>query len=248
MKKFVEPFVYASVSAYVYFWLLPSIGSNIQAQCYRERNCSRLLQQHNFLSRGYLIDLSDNQYREFRGSVVLVAFVMTLSCLLQKLVGIIYRRTVIGQYVTYQSCMNCYHSLFGLVFLYIQHKWHAAIVLSIIILGFAVARISVYFAYPELIVWAYSLLVMLFKECHRFRTLRKFPVSIYLKMKLRVFTLYIPTLTNIQNRLSMRCLIKTGTGVCMVGSLQLTSLVSATFIMLIRLIDTHNFNSSRFFC
>lgn len=174
MNRYIEPCCYVAITGYVYLYLIPSIGSTIQSKCYSDLYCSHLLHSHSLT--GYPVDLSDNQYREFRSSIWLVVAAIIGSKCLQYVLRCMHSRFRSNILISECKLLTVYHALFGLTFLYIQHKWHAIIVLILIFVGFFITKLSIFTGKSEVLIWVYALSMMLLKEGHRFQWLRQIQV------------------------------------------------------------------------
>ncbi len=165
---YVEPLVYLTALIYVFFYLVPAIGGQVRDKCFSSYHCSSLIRRGFF---GYPIDLSDGQHRDFRSSIPLIAITSLTSCGLQTLISwtLGYMNIKVSKRL---RVLAVYHVSFGLIFLFIQHKYHMFVVLFICLMTYVVALLSTGAQYPLSLMWFYAIFIMLFKECYRFKLLR----------------------------------------------------------------------------
>lgn len=131
---YIEPVVYACIAGYVYFSLIPAIGFGIAERCLENRHCSHFYRPTNLplLKITYLSDSADNQWREFRASIHLVLLAIMCSVVAQ---------LWLGRFRGKRSSLM-FHTAFGLILLWVQHRWHSFVVLSLIGLTFVVAKVN----------------------------------------------------------------------------------------------------------
>ena len=165
---YVEPLLYLIALVYVFLYLVPTIGGRVREKCYLSYHCSSLIQRGVF---GHPIDLSDGQYRDFRKSIPLVAIASVVSLGLQSLIKWTLGHFNVAKHWRH-NVLALYHLVFGLIFLFIQHKYHMFVVLFICLTTHFLASLSTRTQYPLSLMWIYALFVMLFKECYRFNDLR----------------------------------------------------------------------------
>lgn len=167
----IEPILYLISLLYVYLILIPNIGFNVKRKCIENRHCSKYFQQTRL---GYLSDNADNQYRDFKNSISLVLIAMFASYVLQYFLRSVLKKWVAS--TNYKKLiMALFHSLFGAIVIWVQHKWHSVVVYLLIILSYFVTKfIAPLTKYPSSCIWIFGISVMLFKECYRYHWLQKY--------------------------------------------------------------------------
>lgn len=150
----VESLFSILVLIYVLCVVIPTTGGNIRNKCYASQQCKRLLSMSEM---GYSSDLSDSQWREFRGNIILLFLCLIGISLGRRLACKI---GVIG---------SQYHLLVGLVFLIVQHKYYALVVLLIVSIAYLLVQRLKYYKICPIIIWIYALSILLLKESYRIR-------------------------------------------------------------------------------
>lgn len=151
----------------LYFWLIWSIGYQVQQKCLSFWGCARYI---SYSSLGYGVDLADGQWREFRNS---------LPLLFKAMIGIsivyfVYKTSLAGKGYTVVH-ISWFRVVVGLVVLFIQHGLHSLIILTIAYLGFCIFKMFRGYKYIHpMITWIFALAVLFFKESYRWKHLPGF--------------------------------------------------------------------------
>jgi D-alanyl-lipoteichoic acid acyltransferase DltB (MBOAT superfamily) len=148
----VKWIIYCAHLYYFYFVILYDYGSRIAEKCYGDRRCSRYLQKSSW--SGGFIDLSDGQWRDFRNSLPL-------------LIGIAVGTSILDRICYYLKINVCYsRCVIGMVALFIQHKYHSLIILTLVLLAYAIT-ITVKSPRTSIaLTWILGVFILFFKESY----------------------------------------------------------------------------------
>lgn len=121
---------------------------------------------------GYDIDMADGQWRDFRGSLILLVCAL-LGC--RVVLSVL--EHYFGSFADQHSLIkkggipgrSAFHLLFGCVLLFVQHKWQAIITLSILTISYLLGRLTRRTAARLPLSWGFALLVLFIKESYRLK-------------------------------------------------------------------------------
>lgn len=157
----------------LYWYLIPTIGKGIQIKCLNYWGCQRYIKR-TWLN--YEVDLADGQWNDIRNSLLLLwTSLIGVSILhfILRFNSVKKLKTDIEDRITTSSSAY-FHICIGLAFLYIQHGKHSIIVLIISIIGFHLIYYLRQSKFCFAIVWAFAVLILLFKESYRVRYFHQF--------------------------------------------------------------------------
>ena len=183
---YVEGALYVFILIFVYFYLCPSIGKGIKQKCLTNIHCYRYLQRKQlfgFLS--YDVDNADNQWRTIKEALPLLAMAACLNFMFGR--GLMYIKSM--EYIP--SMKFTFNLLVGIICLYVQHKWHSAIIFAILVVGYAIVQLNLFIIintkmsrnWINLIPWIYSIFLLLGKESYRL--LRNSNIKVYFQHDIR---------------------------------------------------------------
>lgn len=135
-----------------YGYLIPHYGYEISQICHNHYYCHHFAQEKSLIP-GFVIDLSDNQWREFRNSLPLAisaAIFITLG-------------HEIFRY--FKISTPFFHFVVGICFLIVQHGWHSIIVLAIILITFIGCKF--FRQCGSIWTWCCAIFLILLKESYR---------------------------------------------------------------------------------
>ena len=168
-----EVVFYAVHFVLFYFVLVPRIGGKVRALCEGNYRCRAYLRQ---TWLGYTVDLADNQWRDLRGSLVLLwsamIFVTAAHWLLRHTWGLATASSSSSSLSATHGAATAsaiFRLVVGLAFLAVQHGAQALVVLLICYVGYrlAVWQREAGITRSSAVTWIYALAVILFKESYR---------------------------------------------------------------------------------
>lgn len=172
----MEIIFYACNFIVFYFILVPTVGASVREKCEGLPPCDKFLKR---TWMGYRVDLADDQWREMRGSLVLLwvcmLFITSMHYVVKSVFWVGGDKNG-GQTGQASATVSAWFRMFiGLVFLLVQHGKHSLVVLLISYLGY---RLAVWQREAKLrncaVTWLYALAVLLFKESYRIKNMPGF--------------------------------------------------------------------------
>jgi hypothetical protein len=148
-----------------YGYIIPHYGAEISGLCSRDYLCRHYLADHTFIN-GMKVDLSDNQWREFRNSLPLAISAAILMSLIHEITRFLKQPTIV------------FHLISGLCFLIVQHGYHSIMVLTIIIFSYSSGKYFQNSKFGSLWIWICGLSILLLKESYRVQHQEGFEVNL----------------------------------------------------------------------
>lgn len=161
-KHFLQVLFYI-VHLYVFYgaYLIP-FGRKIALKCAGTWSCHRRLTVDSTF--GHQLDLSDGQWRDFRQYITLFVVVGVVSVLADRAFLFIMKALYPAHHKQHRLAVKM---AVGLISVIIQHSYHSLIILILALIGFYVPRISSNRTLATVLVWAFALSILLFKESYR---------------------------------------------------------------------------------
>lgn len=157
-------------AAYLYLYLIPSIGAGINNKCLGSMRCSRYLELVQVggvdTAFAYRVDGADRQWRGFRSALGLL---IVVSASVSGALSLIRRKMLAGlrDEVRWVLALRL---VVGAVIVIVYHGYHALIVFTIALMGYLVSSLSLHDQSRQVMyTWVFAVVVMLFKESYRLR-------------------------------------------------------------------------------
>jgi hypothetical protein len=158
--------VFCLVAVLVFYGhIIPHYGAEISGLCIRDNLCRHYLVNHTTISE-IKVDLSDNQWREFRSSLPLAISAAIGMTLLHEIFRLFKKPTIV------------FHLVSGLCFLIVQHGRHSIVVLVIILVSYVIGKYFKRSKFGSLWMWVCGLSVILLKESYRVQHQEGFEVNL----------------------------------------------------------------------
>lgn len=161
-------------AAYLYFYLIPSIGAGINNKCLRSVRCSRYLEWRGVDDAfAYRVDGADRQWRGFRSALGLLIIV---SASVSGALSLIRRKMLVGLRDEIRWVLTL-RLVVGAIIIIVYHGYHSLIVFAIALMGYLVSSLSLHDQSRQVLyTWVFAVGVMLFKESYRLRD--RYPVLV----------------------------------------------------------------------
>ena len=153
----------------VYAFIVPFTGVELIQTCKKYFYCRRHFKLTFF---GYLIDSSDNQWREFRGSLGILFVALIVITAFHYLLQLTAKRFQLHTSKT----EVLFHLVVGISFVTVLHGYHALIILAILIIAFILGKIFNSSKYSIIFTWCFALLIIILKESYRVKHFACFQV------------------------------------------------------------------------
>eukprot|EP01032_Pedospumella_encystans_P021087 gene21087-23929_t len=145
---------------------IPKIGDAVAQKCFSNFHCARFVRRSQF---GHTIDLADGQWREFRSSLWLLLLTASGTSLLVIVArNILTKQLKCDDQVVVRS-ISAIRIVIGVIILFVQHGYHAFIVIAIAAIGYVLARLSYKGNAHFVTTWLYAIIILLFKESYRIK-------------------------------------------------------------------------------
>jgi hypothetical protein len=163
-KATIEVGFYFVVVILFYGFVIPLYGGEVSAICNRHF-CRHYLTENSSINHR-AVDLTDNQWREFRSSLKLAIFAAMTMTSLHEIYRLFRKPTVF------------FHLICGICFLIVQHGWHSIVVISIILVSYIGGKYFRRSNFGTVWTWLFGLFVIFLKESYRVQNHRGFEVSL----------------------------------------------------------------------
>jgi hypothetical protein len=162
----IEVAFYFIVVILFYGFVIPYYGAQVSALC-NGHFCRHYLAEGSSIipSNHRAVDLTDNQWREFRSSMILAISAAMAMTTLHEIYRLFRKPTVF------------FHLLCGICFLIVQHGWHAIVVLMIILVSYIGGRYFRHSKFGTLWAWVCGISVIFLKESYRLQHYPGFEVE-----------------------------------------------------------------------
>lgn len=143
---------------------IPKIGDAVAQKCFSNYHCSRYVRRSQF---GHTVDLADGQWREFRSSLWLLMLTAVGTSLLVIMARNILSKQLRYEHQTVVRSISVIRVVIGVIILFVQHGYHAFIVIAIASVGYMLARLSYKGKIHFATTWLFAIIILLFKESYR---------------------------------------------------------------------------------
>lgn len=171
--------------AFLLFWIIPNVGSQVYTKCTRYHICARYLRSSGYPFY-YTTDHADAQWKDIRSNLFLLWTCLILISMGHYVVKVVFytklntknenksnKERILQKNARVSSSFRV---LVGLIFLFVMHKWHMHIVMVIALITFQLAMSLKGAKYARLFVWLFALSLLLLKECYRIKHYINIPV------------------------------------------------------------------------
>ena len=150
---------------------IPKIGDAVAEKCYQHYHCARHIRRSSF---GYNIDLADGQWREFRHSLGLLMVTAAGTSFVVYVARNVLSKQLKFKHTEVVILISGLRIIIGVVILFVQHGYHALIVISIASAGYLLARLTYKQKSHFVVSWMFAVFVLLFKESYRIKHMKGF--------------------------------------------------------------------------
>lgn len=146
---------------WAYGFVYYRIGKEVAKRCNASYHCRSYLQPTLDV---YTTDVADNQWRDFRSSLPLLIGAAALISVLHFVLHKVYPHREVRRGLSI-SC--CFHFIVGMIFIVIQHSYHAAVIIAILVVNYVVMQCLRSSHTITIYTWLYALGIVALKESHR---------------------------------------------------------------------------------
>lgn len=164
--------VFYIVNLFVFYGIIiPRVGSRVHDKCLSSSYCGSTVRQS---WHGMRVDVADGQWREFRNTLPLLLISAMAITLCHYGLRRVHRSHILSIFQTQH-----FHLVSSIIVLFVQHGWHAFVVIAIICLFYILSKLTHGSKFSILAVWMFALSLIALKESYRLLRYPGFEVGGY---------------------------------------------------------------------